>query len=178
MILGVLFGFSSCVDTYFATKKATFDNANQSIQKQMSQKGFILTGKNSNAENEKIVGGVSYSGYYDYGVATKIDYVTRDNYSFMDSLGNTMNYSVSYRTGQTKEGESYVEDITVCGCETSDTNDYLELCGMESAVDQINKLPKDQKIVRPNSIKTIYAISGLGIGISLVITLVTLTKKY
>ena len=49
---------------------------------------------------------------------------------------------------------------------------------MESAVDQINKLPKDQKIVRPNSIKTIYAISGLGIGISLVITLVTLTKKY
>ena len=174
MLLGVLFFFTSCMDTYYVTKKSTFDTAIQSVQSQMATHGFSSTGSNTNTRNEAVVTGVSYSKYSGYGSAMANNFITQDTYRFADSLGNTMNYSVSYQAKQTNEGIPYVENIELCGCETSNPKDYDRLCGNDSFVKSINNVPKDQKVEEMNVINTTLAVSGIVLGASLLIALIAL----
>ena len=172
LFFGILFGFSSCVDTYYVTKKSTFDTAIQSVQAEMAQKGFTYIGTTTNTRNETVVTGVSYSKTTGYGTAMANNFITQDTYKFSDSLGRTMNYSVSYQKGETKEGLPYVDDVSVCGCETSVPVDYVKLCGKESEVYQLNDLSKDQKIERVNTLKTTMAFSVPAVFVSLLIVLI------
>lgn len=174
MLLGVLFFFTSCMDTYYVTKKSTFDKAIRSVQSQMAVQGFSSTGSNSNTRNETVVTGVSYSKYTGYGSAMANNYITQDTYRFADSLGNTMNYSVSYQAKQTKEGIPYVENVELCGCETSNPKDYERLCGNGSYIKSINNVPKDLTIEEMNVVNTSLAVSGIALGATLLITLITL----
>ena len=174
MLLGVLFFFTSCMDTYYVTKKSTFDTAIRSVQSQMAAQGFSSTGSNTNTRNETVVTGVSYSKYTGYGSAMANNFITQDTYRFADSLGNTMNYSVSYQAKQSKDGIPYVENVELCGCETSNPKDYERLCGNESYVKSINNMPKELKIEEMNVVNTTLAVSGIALGATLLITLITL----
>ena len=167
---------TSCMDTYQVTKKATFDRTIQSVQSQMAQNGFSSTGSSTNTRNETVVTGVSYSKYTGYGSAMANNFITQDTYRFTDTLGNTMNYSVSYSAKQTKDGEPYVENIEVCGCETSNPKDYEKLCGRYGLVNKINNIPKDQTIEEVNVLSTTLVLSGIVIGGSLIYTLILLSK--
>lgn len=102
------------------------------------------------------------------------NFVTQDTYRFADEEGNTMNYSVSYSAKETIDGDPYIEDIEVCGCETSNPKDYEKLCGNESIVKQISSLPKDQEIKKMNVMNTTLAVSGIAVGLTVLITLITL----
>ncbi len=173
LLLIVLFGMSSCMDTFYVTKNATFDKAVCSVQSQLAIQGFDLTGTSTNTRNEPVVTGVSYSEYTGYGSAMKNNYITQDTYRFADSLGNTMNYSVSYQARRTAQGEAFVENIELCGCETSNPKDFERMCGDESVVKQFNSLPKDQMVKRINAINT-YLVGG-GITVGLLLLLLALT---
>lgn len=170
VLLSVLFGLSSCMDTYYVTKKSTFDEGVRSIRSQMADRGFNSTGEKTNTRNETTVAGVSYSQYMGYGTAMENNYITEDTHSFADSLGNTMNYSVSYQAKQTQEGIQYVENLELCGCEASNPKEYEKLCGDDSPVKQINELPKDQKVEKLNLVNTSLVI----VGVTLLVSLVTL----
>ena len=163
---------TSCMDTFYVTQKATFDKAIQSVQSQMAQNGFSSTGSNTNTRNETVVTGVSYSKYTGYGSAMANNFITQDTYRFADTLGNTMNYSVSYSAKQSDNGIPYVENIEVCGCETSNPKDYERLCGNESFVKQINNVPKDQEIKQINVMNTTLAATGITVVATLLITLI------
>lgn len=165
----VLLGMTSCMDTYYVTNKATFDNAISTIKSQMEERGFNLNGSNSITHNETVVTGVSYSSESGYGTAMANNYITQDTYRFADSLGNTMSYSIVYCVQQTTDGKPYVVNSKVCGCETSNPKDYDRLCGDESVVKQINNLPKDQTINRVNVVNTSLAVTGVLVGLALVI---------
>ena len=174
MLLGILISFSSCMDTFYATKRTTFEKALASVQTQMDKDGFKVVGSNSETKNNVYVSATSYSRYTGYGSKMENNFVTQDTYRFADDEGNTMNYSVSYSAKQTMEGVPYIDDIEVCGCETSNPKDYDRLCGNESIVKQINSLPKDQEIKQMNVMGTTMAVSGIAIGITLLITMITL----
>ena len=163
------------MDTYYVTKKTTFDEAIRSVQSQMASQGFSSTGSNTNTRNETVVTGVSYSRYTGYGSAMANNYITQDTYRFADTLGNTMNYSVTYSAKQTTEGIPYVENLELCGCETSNPKDYEKLCGNESVVKQINDVPRDLKVEKMNVMNTTLAITGITVGLSLLISLITLS---
>lgn len=152
------------------TKRTTFDDNISLIQTQMADLGFYLNGSNTNTRNETVVTGVSYSNS-GYGTAMDNNYITQDTYRFADSIGNTMNYSVSYQAKQTQEGISYVERVELCGCETSNPKDYEKLCGNESAVKQINELPLDQKVEKVNVPNTTLAASGVILGLLIVVAM-------
>ena len=103
------------------------------------------------------------------------NFVTQDTYRFSDADGNTMNYSVSYSAKQTSDGIPYVENLELCGCETSNPKDYERLCGNNSVVKQINDVPKDQKVEKLNVMNTTLAITGITLGLSLIISLIALS---
>lgn len=166
-----VFVITSCTDTFYMTKKTTFDNAIRTVQAQMSEQGYFLNGTSSNTRNETVVTGVSYSRYTGYGTAMDNNFITQDNYQFTDTLGNTMSFSVSYMAKQTDDGIPYVEDLELCGCETSNPKYYETLCGNESIVKQINDVPKDQKVEKVNVMNTTLAASGIILGITLIIVL-------
>ena len=172
--LAVTLGMSSCMDTYYVTQRTTFDAAIKSVQTQMADNGFYSTGSNTNTRNEPIVTGVSYSKYTGYGTAMDNNYITQDTYRFADTLGNTMNYSVSYMAKRTNDGVSYVENLELCGCETSNPKDYERLCGNESIVKQINHVPIDQKVKKINVMNTALAVTGITLGLSIIIYLIAL----
>lgn len=174
MLLCVPFSFSSCMDTFYVTKRSTFDNAISSVQGQLAKEGLKSVGSNSETKNNLYAAGTSYSRYTGYGTKMENNFVTQDTYHFADSEGNTMNYTVAYSAKQTDNGVPYVENIEVCGCETNNPNEYERLCGNESLVKQINLIPKDQEVKQMNVMNTTWAISGVIIGASLLITLFTL----
>ena len=161
MLLGVLFFFTSCMDTYKVTKKSTYEKSVQSIRSQMATNGFRSTGVSTSTRNETVVTGTSYTKYAGYGTRMENNYITQDTYQFADTLGNTMNYSVSYTAKQTEGGVPYVENVELCGCETSNPKDYERFCGRAGAVRRINNLPKDQEIEKVNMLNTTLAISAI-----------------
>lgn len=175
ILFGTLFSFSSCMNTFYATKKTTFEKALASVQTQMNQDGFKVVGSNSETKNNVYVSATSYSRYTGYGSKMENNFVTQDTYRFADEEGNTMNYSVSYSAKQTNEGITYIDDIEVCGCETSNPKDYEKLCGNESIVKRINSLPKDQEIKQMDVMGTTLAVTGVTVGLTLLITLITLS---
>ena len=174
-LLSVVFCMTSCMDTYYVTKKTTFDNAISSVQSQIASQGFSSTGSNTNTRNNLYAAGTSYSKYTGYGTMMENNFVTQDTYRFSDADGNTMNYSVSYSAKQTSDGIPYVENLELCGCETSNPKDYERLCGNNSVVKQINDVPKDQKVEKLNVMNTTLAITGITLGLSLIISLIALS---
>lgn len=170
----MMFGLSSCMDTFYVTNKATFDNEIRLIEAKMAERGLSSTGKKTNTRNEAVVSAVSYSRYSGYGTAMENNFITEDTYTFADSLGNTMNYSVSYEAKQTRDGVVYVENIDLCGCEVSNPKEYDKLCGVESPIRRINDMPRDQQIQMVNTTNTTLTIMGVSIAISLLVMLMFL----
>ena len=168
VLFAVMFGMTSCMDTYYMTKKTTLDNAVSSIRTQLADQGFDLNGTNTNNRNETVVTDVSYSSTSGYGTAMANNLITQDTYRFADSNGNTMNYSVSYSAKQTNDGVPYVEDLELCGCETSNPKDYEKFCGDRAVVKQINNLPKDQQVKRLNVIRTTLVGTGVALALSII----------
>lgn len=161
------------MDTYYMTRKTTFDNAISSVQLQMASHSFKPTGAKTNTRNEKIVIGVSYTSQAGYGTGMVNNYITQDTYDFADSLGNTMSYSVTYSAKQTDDGIPYVGGVELCGCETSSPEDYERFCGDDSVVKQFNELPKDQKVERINVGNTTLAVSGILLSVMIVVAMFT-----
>ena len=162
------------MDTFYATKRSTFDKTIVSVQRQLNNEGLKSVGSSSDTKNNLYAAGTSYSKYTGFGTMMENNYVTQDTYRFADAEGNTMNYSVSYSAKRTEGGVQYVDNVEVCGCETSNPNDYERLCG--NAVRQIKSMPKDQELKKLNVLNTTLTLFGIAASLSLVLTLILLKR--
>lgn len=172
LLLLVFFGFTSCMDTYQVTRKTTYDGRIASIHSELSKQGFRSVGTNSETKNNVYVSATSYSKYSGYGSKMENDFVTTDTYKYADTTGNTMNYSVSYTLkNDAVTGTLYVDNVEVCGCETSNPKDYEKMCGRYSMVRQkMKNLPKDQTLEKVNMLNTTLVISAAIIPMTFLVT--------
>lgn len=168
IVLSSIFCFSSCTHVRYVTKKTTLDSTIVSVKSQYAKQGFLSTGRTSDTKNEPVVAGISYSGKGGYGTAMANQYITYDSYSFADTLGNTMNYSVKYKLYRTMEGTLYVENVGVSSYETDNPLYYSQLFGSDSPLKQINNLPKDLALREYDNEKTLYLCSGILGGLCLI----------
>ena len=117
---------------------------------------FIRTGL------EVTVTGQSYSKYSGYGTLMGNNYITSDTYRFADTLGNSMDYTVSYQL-KNSDGFYYVTDLQVKGCETSNVREYGNLCGPTSPTKTITNLSPDTSVSLFDANKTYILIGVLAL---------------
>ena len=152
LVLSVLLGLSSCMETKYVTKKATLDKTVDSVKALMGYEGYYPTGFSTKLTNEMEVVGISYTSKAGFGTAMKNNFVTQDTYTFADSLGNTASYSMFYALDKREN----VVKAGLCGCETSRSQDYDKVCG---SLSQIDWMPNSDvlKLVDPVSILAFVA---------------------
>ena len=176
LLFTVMFGMTSCMDTFYVTQRTTFDRSIKEVQYQLAEQGYDLSGTSTNTRNEAVVTGQSYSEF-GYGFMMENNFITQDTYKFTDSLGNTMNYSLSYQAKQSDDDVSYVDHVELCGCETSSPKDYERMCGDAAVVKQLNNMPKDRQVEVLNKTKTYLATSGI-IAVSAILLLCILYRFF
>ncbi len=173
VLFGTLLFMSSCMDTFYATKKSTYDNAILAIQSQMKENGFSATGSKSNTHNETVVKSTTYRTETGYSTEMENKEIAEESYSFTDDNGNTMSYSVTFLPKEDADGKPYVEDVQLCGCETSNPKDYEKFCGNNSFVKSVNHLEKDGRVrevsVWKTSVVTGFVLIGISVGLALIL---------
>ena len=153
LVLSVLFGLSSCMDTKYVTKKTTLDKTVDSVKALMGYEGYYPTGFFTKSTNEMEVVGVSYTSKTGFGTAMKNNYVTQDTYTFADSLGNSASYSMFYALDRREN----VVKAGLCGCETSNPQDYDKVCG---SISQMDWMPNSDSIKFVNPVSIIAIVAG------------------
>ena len=130
-------------------KKEDLEVAISLVQSQLSSQGFKITGQSKATPSlEKTFG------------------PRLDSYHFVDSLGNTANYSIKYI-----KGNGCVDYVELCSCETSNPKDSEMICGEDGLVKQLTELPKDQEAKRLTSFGAIMGLGGVMVVIMLPIVL-------
>lgn len=152
-VLSVLFGLSSCMDTKYVTRKTTLDKTVDSVKALMGYEGYYPTGFSTKTTNEMEVVGVSYTSKTGFGTAMKNNYVTQDTYTFADSLGNIASYSMFYALDRREN----VVKAGLCGCETSNPQDYDKVCG---SISQMDWMPNSDSIKFVNPVSIIAIVAG------------------
>ena len=156
------FIFSSCYTTHSVISKTSLDRTIDSVTIELRNKSYYPTGTSTDTKNEVTVTGQSYSKYSGYGTRLDNNYTTSDTYRFADTLGNTMNYTVSYQL-KNKDGFFYVTDLQVKGCETSNPKEYEKLCGKDSPIKwKITNLSPDESVEVFDYLKTLAIASIIG----------------
>ena len=74
------------MDTFYVTKRSTFDQAIASVQGQLASEGLKSVGSSSETKNNLFAAGTSYSKYTGYGTKMENNFVTQDTYRFADSM--------------------------------------------------------------------------------------------
>lgn len=155
----VLFSLTSCTTTYSVMSKASLDKALDNVAIELRSRGYYPAGTSTDTKNEVTVTGQSYSKYTGYGTRMDNNYITSDTYRFADTIGNTMNYTVSYQL-RNNGSFVYVTDLQVKGCETSNVKEYANLCGSSTPIRIIENLPPDSSIELYDENKT-YVLLGV-----------------
>ena len=155
----VVFSLTSCTTTYSVTSKASLDKALDNVAIELRSRGYYPAGTSTDTKNEVTVTGQSYSKYTGYGTRMDNNYITSDTYRFSDTIGNTMNYTVSYQL-RNQGNFVYVTDLQVKGCETSNVKEFANLCGSSSPTKIIENLPQDSSVELYDESKT-YVFAGL-----------------
>ena len=166
ILLGILFGSSSCTQTKYVISKATLDKTMDSIKGQLLNEGYCLTGVTSSTNNENVVAGVSYSQYSGFGTAMANRFITHDTYKFTDTVGNMMSYSISYLLKQSEDGIPFVEELDLCGCETSNPKDYDKLCGSGDIINRVKEIPNNEPVLIKDAVGTVLVVAGVTLGIT------------
>lgn len=97
ILLAAILSLSSCYTSRNLNTKEELDsNVNNAIL-YLSSIGFHQNGENLDTKNELVVEGVSYSTVSGYGTRMGNNIVYNDWYSFVNSAGNTVEFTVSYQ---------------------------------------------------------------------------------
>jgi hypothetical protein len=158
----LLLCLSSCTSTYNVISKAAMDKAIDHVAIELKSKGYYPAGTSTDTKNEVTVTGQSYSKYSGYGTLMGNNYITSDTYRFADTLGNSMDYTVSYQL-KNSDGFYYVTDLQVKGCETSNVREYGNLCGPTSPTKTITNLSPDSSVSLFDANKTYILIGVLAL---------------
>ena len=98
LLIALMFCLTSCYSVkYLNTKEELNRNIDAAIV-YLNDLGYHQNGVSLDTKNELVVTGVSYSSTTGYGTRMNNNYVYNDRYSFVNSEGNTIEFTVSYQT--------------------------------------------------------------------------------
>ena len=161
----------SCTTTKLVTSLNAYKDATSAISSALSEKGYSLSGMSQESKNEVYVSGTSYSRYTGYGTRMANDYWQYDSFTFTDSFNNNVNYMVKYQI----INNDCIDNIEVVNCNAS--KDYNNICGsggiIKTSVNYISNNP-DEIITVPDPGKTVGAVLGGSLGVSLLAVLIVL----
>ena len=132
-------------------KKEDLESAVGLVQSKLEQQGFRIIG-NKKTTNEQL----------DDGENIRNRKSRIDTHCFIDSLGNTLCYSVRYEEHQSFRG-AYVNNVQLIDCEASNAKDGSIVCGEAGVVEQMLDLTKEQKRKRLTRSSSIMMLSSFGL---------------
>ena len=154
--------FSSCYTTHNVVSKTSLDRTIDNVAIELKSNGYYPVGTSTGAKNELTV-----TGHSEYATFMVNNYINSDIYRFADTLGNTMNYTVSYQLNKTSDvfyhdsvydGFYFVTELQVTGCETSNPKEYEKLCGEYSPTKKITYLYPDKSVEVINKRETLSGV--------------------
>lgn len=161
--LGVLLLASCTISRQTISEKKFFqeiDDVNQSIE----LLGYHLSGTSSDVRNDLYVSDTWFSTETGYSTEMKNDYYWYDSYRFMDSTNNIVSYQIKYKGKGTQDakGVYYVSDVSLVGCDCTNTKDYNAVCGPRGVTNRLNFVENDQVSTFRNDAGTVFlAIGGV-----------------
>ena len=173
-----IFLLTGCYSTVNVTSKERLDKAIAVAEKSLKQMGYkktgLTTGNNTETTRTEDYIYMPNVGIIPYSEEKK-NVTTTENYSYADSNGNTLTYSIAYESKMSHENIWYVENIRFVGCSTSNPDHYEKLCSTNSPVYQITKVPKKDTVSVYNEDATYIAIFTpiLAVGIVALVWLMT-----
>lgn len=164
-----IIAFSSCTTTQMTISPRAYNTAVEKISSDISTigKGYQLTGSGSDAKNEVIVTGQSYSKYSGFGTLMDNDKSFYNNYTYTDSIGNTVDFQIKHKNKADYNRNEYIYDIEVVKCNCGDKKLYSVICGENGIVKKVTQLNPDQQSNIYDAGTTYLTIFGVSMGISL-----------
>lgn len=149
--MAVVISLSSCTTTRYGMTLASLDDAMDGIKEEYSAKGYYLT---SELTGQAISTQISNSRDARNSIYMADNANAKaDVYSFQDSIGNTLKFSIAYN--EALQGNTmYLLDVSTIGCETSNPKDFELLCGKNSPLAEIKRIPQDKEVVVGDAAKT------------------------
>ena len=140
--------FCGCTVTSEVTSYGLFESTVDEVNAELERAGFQLveSGKDRSHDPHH---STHYYGDPGHGFSSPYnnDHVYINSYSFSNEAGETLTYSVSYRTGcDPSTMTAYVREVTVWGCEVSNPKHHERFCGDASPVHKFDSLPRNATV--------------------------------
>ena len=162
--LAALLLLTGCTSTYMVTSYDDHLAATRQTKTALAEMGYEQSGAATRTDNNVHVSAVSYSTQTGFGTAMSNDYVTTDRFTYADSLGNTVDWCVSYRLHRSYDDILYVTDVAVPQCETSNPKEFERLCGPDSPIYNAAKASRSTAIEKTDWVKTGILIAMWAVG--------------
>jgi len=173
-LLAMLIMLSSCTTTMQVVSTENFSQALSTVEEQLSENGYEISGMSDETQNEVSVTGTSYSYYTGYGSAMKNNYWQYREYSYIDSAENMVSYTVKFQLKKDIHGEAFIQNLQVTNC--SANKKYATICGQDgivkSNIEQVVNNP-DKTVRVSDTGKTLLAVLG-GTSLAAAILLIVL----
>lgn len=149
MLCIVALVLSACTGPMYVTSVPTYNNTIDKVVAAIESQGYTFKDKKHDHRNEICHSVATVEGVSNSSNWIPNELVNYDTYNFVDDNGNTMSFSVQYRsrTNHTS-GAIYYTDVQTDGCFTSNSKDYERLCGEGSPLRMLDAIQKDM-IVKP-----------------------------
>ena len=130
----------------YVTSVPTYNNTIDKVVTAIESQGYALQDKKHDHRNELRHETATFEGESNSSWIPN-ELVNYDTYRFADGDGNTMSFSVQYRSRMSHEsGSVYYTDVQTDGCFTSNSKDYERLCGEGSPLRMLDTIQKDMTV--------------------------------
>ena len=137
---------SACTGPIYVTSVPAYNNTMDKVVSAIESQGYAFKDKKHDHRNEMQHSVATVEGNSSDWIPNEL--VNYDTYSFVDENGNTMSFSVQYRSGMNHEnGAAYYTDVQTDGCFTSNTKDHERLCGKGSPLRMLDTIQKDITVI-------------------------------
>lgn len=164
-----IIAYSSCTTTQMTISPRAYNSTVEEINSDISSigKGYQLTGSGADAKNELIVTGQSHSKYSGYGTLMDNEKSIYNNYTYTDSIGNTIEFQIKHKNKVDYNKNEYIYSIEVVKCNCGDKKLYSVICGENGIVKKVTQITPDQQSNIYDVGKTYMTVFGISIGVSL-----------
>ncbi len=141
------FLLSGCVGPMHVTSEPAYNNAVDKVISAIENEGYSFVDMKHDSRNElrHEIAHMEGDNYYSDWIPNEI--VNINTYSFADTHGNTMSFSVQFKAGVNRQNSAlYFTHLEVVGCSTTNNNDYERLCGGQSPVWSLDSIQKDMTV--------------------------------
>ena len=138
---------AACTGPMYVTSVPTYNKTVDDVVAAIEREGYTFTGKKHDHRNELRHETPAFEGNPNSSSWIPNELLNYDTYSFADTDGNTMSFSVQYRlSNDHTNGTVYYSDVETDGCFTSNSKHYELLCGERSPIRMLDTIQKDMTV--------------------------------